>query len=60
MFYKLIISLFYIVISAMVITPVVALVAAPMTIVNLVIAAMLAVILIGTAGYLLYIELELN
>ena len=58
MFYKIAISLFYIVISAMVITPVVALIAAPGTIINLVVAALVAAGLIITSSYLLCIELE--
>ena len=58
MFYKLIISLFYIFISAMVITPIVALIAAPGTILNLVVAALVAAGLVITSSYLLYIELN--
>ena len=58
MFYKLIISLFYIAISVMVITPVVALIAAPMTIINLIVAMVVATTLVSTSGYLLYIELN--
>ena len=58
MFYKIAISLFYIFISAMVITPIVALIAAPGTIINLIVALLVAAILVSTAGYLLYIELH--
>ena len=42
----------------MVITPVVALIAAPMTIINLIVAMVVATTLVSTAGYLLYIELN--
>ena len=58
MFYKIAISLFYIFISAMVIAPVVALIAAPWTIINLVVATLVATMLVSTAVYLLYIELH--